>query len=238
MRKFVLGLAFSAFAIPAVATIWRVGLYASVCAPIVPIFSWTGCYIGADIGGAMSDQDVSEHPPRQSPVKLALPGLSANNFIGGGYAGRNYQWSPAWVIGIEGTTQGWIVHTVVRRLPRPRLDWCRGIRWTSTLDSFFCDIARRIGHLWTPGLLFLATGGGAWGRSSYSSADAFFGGCPLCGASSSATLHRATSSAPAWIGHRGSITGSSEPNTSIIIQRCDGLPSSRHLVRGGQSCVE
>jgi opacity protein-like surface antigen len=47
-----------------------------------------------------------------------------------------------------------------------------------------CDGACRVGYVWSPGLLFFATGGGAWGRSTYSSADVFPGGCPLCGATS------------------------------------------------------
>lgn len=43
---------------------------------------------------------------------------------------------------------------------------------------FDCDGAR------TPNTLVYLTGGGAWGRTSYSSADVFFSGCPNCATTS------------------------------------------------------
>jgi hypothetical protein len=99
MRKFVVGLALSAFVMPAMAADLAPPVYTPSYAPhIVPVFSWTGCYIGADIDGAMSDQ-MSRTPHRQSRSGWRWRDIHANNFIGGGYAGCNYQWSSAWVIG-------------------------------------------------------------------------------------------------------------------------------------------
>jgi outer membrane immunogenic protein len=68
---------------------------------LMPAFSWTGCYIGADVGGALSQQHASITPVgvKQGSVSGDLTGSSA---IGGPYVGCNYQFMPAWVVGIEG----------------------------------------------------------------------------------------------------------------------------------------
>jgi outer membrane immunogenic protein len=185
MRQFIVGLALSAFVMPAMAADLAPPVYTpSYAPPIVPVFSWTGCYIGADIGGAMSDQDVSNTSPPVTGQAGASGTIHANNFIGGGYAGCNYQWSSAWVIGIEGDytgvarTEG---GTTFAAAPSP--GGSGRIAWTNTLDSI-ATVRGRVGYAWSPGWLFFATGGGAWGRSSYSSIDVFPFGCPLCGATS------------------------------------------------------
>jgi outer membrane immunogenic protein len=62
----------------------------------VPIFSWTGGYVGIQGGGLWSDVDVDEIGTGNN--------LFSDNFNGGllgGYAGYNWQ-SGAWVFGVEG----------------------------------------------------------------------------------------------------------------------------------------
>ena len=64
----------------------------------VPIFSWTGGYIGIQGGGLWSHSSFNESDT----------GLFSDNFNGGllgGYAGYNYQ-AGAWVFGIEGDFNG------------------------------------------------------------------------------------------------------------------------------------
>jgi outer membrane immunogenic protein len=64
----------------------------------VPIFSWTGGYIGVQGGGLWSDSSVTE----------ADTGVFSDNFNGGvygAYAGYNWQ-SGAWVFGLEGDFNG------------------------------------------------------------------------------------------------------------------------------------
>jgi outer membrane immunogenic protein len=67
---------------------------AAVSAPI-PVYNWTGCYVGGHIGGAFSE-DTSAN----------LAGSSASHdsssFVGGGQIGCDYQFAPAWVLGVEG----------------------------------------------------------------------------------------------------------------------------------------
>src|SRR5262249_18355704 len=71
-------------------------------APVVAPFSWTGFYLGADVGYAWArDRDnetvlATGVPSVFSPNSAAqLRGLKA-----GGYAGFNWQWS-SWVFGVE-----------------------------------------------------------------------------------------------------------------------------------------
>ena len=64
----------------------------------VPIFTWTGGYVGIQGGGLWSDSSVNEPDT----------GVFSENFNGGlfgGYAGYNWQ-SGAWVFGAEGDING------------------------------------------------------------------------------------------------------------------------------------
>src|SRR5215467_11056233 len=70
--------------------------------PWVPEFTWTGCYLGLDIGTAWTHQDVSTSGSvigNQAPVSGTLDGTSG---IVGVYAGCNWQFAPTWVLGLEG----------------------------------------------------------------------------------------------------------------------------------------
>jgi outer membrane immunogenic protein len=66
--------------------------------PAVPAFSWTGCYIGGNIGGGWGREAAS--------APFLAPGISVtgdtSGVIGGGQIGCNYRFAPNWVIGIEG----------------------------------------------------------------------------------------------------------------------------------------
>ena len=72
-----------------------------------PAFSWTGCYIGGNIGAAWSRSEWSD-----SVFGLTWGGTSNARFIGGGQIGCNYQFNnPGLVIGVEGDFD-WVEHTV------------------------------------------------------------------------------------------------------------------------------
>src|SRR6516225_6822764 len=66
--------------------------------PPLPVFSWTGCYIGGHIGGGWGHKTVS--------APTLAPGISVSGntsgFLGGGQVGCDYQFAPNWVVGIEG----------------------------------------------------------------------------------------------------------------------------------------
>jgi outer membrane immunogenic protein len=89
-------------------------------APAATPLSWSGLYLGGDIGGVFgggagtsnffqsdSDPAFANNAQGQSP--------SPSAFTGGLHAGYNWQFAPAWVLGIEGDWQ-WT---------RPRYSFCR-----------------------------------------------------------------------------------------------------------------
>src|ERR1700686_195201 len=105
MRKLLLnGAAFGVLGMPAMAA--DVAPAYKMPAPI-PVFSWSGCYVGGDVGGAWGSQGVLDISPvafsfppvvlRQTPANTTVTGGSV---IGGGHLGCNLQWTPFLVIGV------------------------------------------------------------------------------------------------------------------------------------------
>src|SRR5262249_25168666 len=64
--------------------------------PVVVPFTWTGFYVGGNIGAAWGHRDWAD-----ATRGLAFSQTSDARFIGGGQAGFNYQFSN-FVIGVEG----------------------------------------------------------------------------------------------------------------------------------------
>jgi outer membrane immunogenic protein len=177
----IAGLVIAALSAPAIAA----DMAPYYKAPL-PALSWSGCYVGADVGAGWSAQDVSNAAPsglNQAGVVGTINGAGA---VGGGYAGCSLQLTPVWVVGIEGDFSGMHLGGTVNA---PNLfasgapATTGGIGWTGHLDSI-ATLRARVGYSWAPNVLFFVTGGGAWGWSSYNSIDAFTGGCPNCGATS------------------------------------------------------
>jgi outer membrane immunogenic protein len=188
MKRLLLsGAAFGALATPAMAA----DLVPVYKAPM-PAYDWTGCYVGGDVGGAWGSQGVlntSQVPfvfpagvLTQAPANTTATGRSV---IGGGYAGCNLQWMPFLVVGVEGDFSGvgldatGSAQSIFGGAAAPG----GGIAWSSHLDAV-ATLRARIGFAWTPNTLLYFTGGGAWGRTSYSSTDVFILGCPACASTS------------------------------------------------------
>ena len=75
-------------------------------APPVEVFSWTGFYIGANLGGAFGDGSLkTETSIAGVPMFTNIIPNNFNNaatsIIGGGQAGYNFQFGQGGVIGIE-----------------------------------------------------------------------------------------------------------------------------------------
>ncbi len=75
----------------------------------VPLFTWTGCYIGGHVGWGQGRETVSIPNLGETTGVPALTGVSlgpetgdTTGFLGGGQLGCNYQFAPNWVVGVEG----------------------------------------------------------------------------------------------------------------------------------------
>jgi outer membrane immunogenic protein len=162
--------------------------------PLVPVFSWTGCYIGADVGGAWSRQTASVNTmPFQNQASVS-GGINGSSAIGGPYVGCNYQFAPGWVLGVEGDF-GWaslsgatsgpnlFANGTPATLPGVLVNGVPiesgGVSWSEKTD-WLASFRGRLGYAVVPNVLVYGTGGAAWTRTSYSALDAFTGGCPNC----------------------------------------------------------
>src|ERR1700722_7056577 len=119
-------------------------------APPVEIFSWTGFYIGANvgIGSAHSSSDL-----RTTGTSQNLTGI-----LGGGQIGYNWQSGP-WVFGVEldgqGSSQDGTWNGIVGG---------GGAGSQETSLPWFMTARGRVGYAFAPMWMIYVTGGGAWGE--------------------------------------------------------------------------
>jgi len=76
-----------------------------VKAPLAsPVFSWTGFYIGGNVGYGRSSVTFTVDAPL---VPASGTGTAHNSsFVGGGQIGYNWQFNPNWMLGIEANVIG------------------------------------------------------------------------------------------------------------------------------------
>ena len=74
--------------------------------PVTAIYSWTGCYIGANVGGGWTSNSNTFGDPLPSPAARGFVpinvGTNGSGVVAGGQAGCNLQVAPNFVVGIEG----------------------------------------------------------------------------------------------------------------------------------------
>lgn len=72
-------------------------------APVVSVYNWTGCYVGAEVGYAWERDRLTETVRATGALSPFTPRSAAkpDGAKGGGYLGCNWQGSGAWVFGLE-----------------------------------------------------------------------------------------------------------------------------------------
>jgi outer membrane immunogenic protein len=143
-------------------------------APIaVPIFTWTGCYVGGTIGGVWgSSTDAWAPNPAGFPAIAGQTSATASTsgVTGGGEGGCNYQVSPWLVVGIEGDWQA----TGLSGASNNAVNFAgTNNPWTESWSShWLATIRGRAGYAAGPWLLYV-TGGGAFANVRFSDAIIF-----------------------------------------------------------------
>ena len=122
--------------------------------PAPPPVTWTGCYIGANVGGIFTNGDAT----------FAGVEVSRDNsgFAGGGQIGCDYQFSGGWVIGFRNMFDGTSVN-------RSRQFFAPAFGVTGTVNgdlNWFDALTGRLGYSFTPGWLLYGQGGAAWVKTS------------------------------------------------------------------------
>jgi outer membrane immunogenic protein len=148
-----------------------------------PIYTWSGCYLGADVGGGSQRQGASEFTiPTGFNAGPTAVSLNKTSVMGGPYAGCNYQFGSNWVIGVEGDWSAAALSSTANA-PNNFLNGLPvgsgGVVYTQRLN-WLASIRGRVGYAVVPNVLLYVTGGAAWGNSDYSGVDAYRGGCPNC----------------------------------------------------------
>jgi outer membrane immunogenic protein len=143
--------------------------------PPAPVYSWTGCYFGGNVGGIWERDTASIGLSDPVPNATGLTGLVAtgtipvsfrynrNSWLAGGQLGCNYQFT-SWIVGIETDFDSTRLNGEQTLSPLvPPF-----IRYTSTVTqstSWLGTTRGRIGAAWDNVLLY-ATGGVAYAKVS------------------------------------------------------------------------
>jgi outer membrane immunogenic protein len=78
-----------------------VAALASSSATAAPYYSWSGCYVGANAGGAWTKKTYSD------PLALVdVSSYSASGFTGGGQVGCDFEAMRQWVFGMQAMFDG------------------------------------------------------------------------------------------------------------------------------------
>jgi len=151
MMRSIIALAFTALAASAITTSAMAAdmpVKARPAPMAAPVYLWTGCYIGGNVGWAQESVRFDDSSGFDDGRR------SRSGFAGGGQVGCDYQFASNWVFGV----QGMIDATDIKRGRFGDLEsdfsFDHDARW-------FATITARLGFLITPATLLYAKGG--WG---------------------------------------------------------------------------
>jgi outer membrane immunogenic protein len=177
-------------------------------------FSWTGWYVGGNIGysfgSAKSDFNVpppsAPAPPSGGPITIppvASTDAQPQGVIGGGQIGYNWQASPNWVFGLEtdlqasGERTNFSQHAAfdfinnftcfLNELCAAEVSGATTTAYEAKI-AWFGTVRGRVGYAWSNFLLY-GTGGLAYGRVSVSSGTQTVSGTEQCVPNRACTLN-------------------------------------------------
>ena len=190
-------------------------------APVpVPAYTWTGLYVGVNVGANWGDDDISHTaspgpcdtglagclvPPNYSTVLASASTFDARlsdktSFFGGGQIGYNYQLG-TWVAGVEADFAGLAPNsktgnfaTTAQSAAFPAFPAGYTATVTSQLN-YLGTLRGRLGFLATPGILLYGTGGLAYGEGQSTTAETFnlipgCGGAAVCAGGGNGTVSK------------------------------------------------
>jgi len=146
--------------VPAVAADLRVPTRAPVGVAVAPVATWTGCYIGGNVGGGWAYERYTD--PLAAPPDAFLANHTASGVVGGGQVGCDLQYGN-WVFGAQGMFDaadltgehffGEIFHTKV---------------------PWFATATARVGYAFQPNFMVYVKGGAAFKRQEENIIDPVF----------------------------------------------------------------
>jgi outer membrane immunogenic protein len=168
---------------------WSAPAHAADLTPLYkappPVYSsWTGFYVGGELGGTWGDGTWTATSLRDPPgipptigIVLPIDASSPTDYRPGslrygGYVGYNWQFDPKWVAGIEGDLAYANGSASFSGFPGCALGPCTfpGSGFNAPVDSTSLrlqgdgSLRPRLGYLVRPNLMLFGTGGVAWQR--------------------------------------------------------------------------
>jgi outer membrane immunogenic protein len=155
-----------------------------VKASFVQRFTWTGCYLGAHVGGAwqlkdatdpvllVQDNDVFGVPG--STVGTTTARINSDGAIYGGQIGCDYQFAPSWVVGVEGAVSAGSLDGSTRVPFQPAVAFPGETELVRVRTDFIPTVTARLGYA-VDHWLFYGKGGIAWTNDKYSVTGVFTG---------------------------------------------------------------
>jgi outer membrane immunogenic protein len=157
--------------------------------PPAPVFSWTGFYVGGNIGyswgnasGDLNDPAIDIFSGLGSLPTSFSESLRPKGVIGGGQFGYNYQVNPTWVVGLEADLQASDEHARSSQsastsgvFTGPGITGLTSSNVATTFEgriSWLATVRARAGVLITPTTLLFGTGGIAFGGLNVSGSGA------------------------------------------------------------------
>ena len=134
-----------------------------------PVYSWTGCYIGGNTGGAWARKNTVLTQEDSVTGYEPLGSTDANGWAYGGQIGCDYQFNTTWVVGIRGMWDGSTMKGSNTWPTEP-------VSNNYKVDSFG-TVVGRLGYLVTPTVELYALGGVAWVYDELSMSEEGIGIC-------------------------------------------------------------
>jgi len=178
VRKFLMAAAIASVSFAGAASAADMRMPVKALPPPVPVLSWTGCYIGGNVGGVW-DRTSQTQIAKVTGVAVGPNDFGSSNgsgFTGGAQVGCDYQFASRWVVGVQG------MFDFSNFSDQHTLPAFPAFFDVDNLKDVF-TVTGRVGYLFTPALLGYVKGGGAWARADYN----IFGFGPPLFASESAT---------------------------------------------------
>ena len=136
--------------------------------PPAPVQSWTGCYVGGNIGYGQQRTSTTDVDSFNVYGPYDMGSDTGSGAVGGGQVGCDYQFAGNWVVGIEGMFDGADVkgsHTDPFSYSGDTTEY------HSAKADWFGTLTARFGYAVTPGTLLYVKGGGAWVHDTFADAD-------------------------------------------------------------------
>ncbi|HLH96167.1 MAG TPA: outer membrane beta-barrel protein [Xanthobacteraceae bacterium] len=133
-----------------------------------PAFSWTGCYLGAHVGGGWAHKEATDPVNAiQSAFTEMTTGVTTVTVdpigvVVGGQIGCDYQFAPTWVVGVEGAASG----STMKASANFALPASGDTGEFSALTDFVASATGRFGYA-ADHWLFYAKAGAAWVGDKY-----------------------------------------------------------------------